>query len=362
MNATCTPLSGPRSRLAIQNKGKSPPNPPTLGNRLHQQLHPERRESLLVEGLAASRSRSHPVRRGQAWASQESPWLRRGCIVACRFALNLGERRRSAPTLGRRGADPQRSARSTGQEPTCPPPAPLACRPCGDGRPRGSLDAHPVRLCGLGTRCLGATKPSRPQVTAVGSLAQLAGQERVPGRSLDARARLQARPRARRAGALPRLQRRRDQPRRQERLRRLVEERRDRDLQAQRAHRQADPGLAAPPAASPPKGANGCAKARGLNGPNSVAVSADGKSVYATSLVSNAVTSFRRNRSTGALDPARGASGCIADRRDPRLRHRPRARRSGRGRPSAPTARTSTSARSSATRSRCSPATRPAAR
>ena len=31
VNATCTPLSGPRSRLAIQNNGKSPPNPPTSG-------------------------------------------------------------------------------------------------------------------------------------------------------------------------------------------------------------------------------------------------------------------------------------------------------------------------------------------
>jgi DNA-binding beta-propeller fold protein YncE len=65
------------------------------------------------------------------------------------------------------------------------------------------------------------------------------------------------------------------------------------------------------------KGAGGCGTARGLNGPNSVAVSADGRNVYATSLVSNAVTSFRRNRSTGALRQLRGGSGCIANRATP---------------------------------------------
>ena len=61
------------------------------------------------------------------------------------------------------------------------------------------------------------------------------------------------------------------------------------------------------------KGAGGCAEARGLNGPNSVAVSADGKNVYATSLISDAVTTFRRKPSTGALTQARGGSGCIAN-------------------------------------------------
>jgi DNA-binding beta-propeller fold protein YncE len=65
------------------------------------------------------------------------------------------------------------------------------------------------------------------------------------------------------------------------------------------------------------KGAGGCATARGLNGPNSVAVSADGRSVYATSLLSDAVTSFRRNRSTGALTQLPGASGCVANRTTP---------------------------------------------
>ena len=60
-------------------------------------------------------------------------------------------------------------------------------------------------------------------------------------------------------------------------------------------------------------GANGCATARGLAGPNSVAVSPDGRNVYATSLLSSAVVSFRRNRSTGALTLTGGASGCITD-------------------------------------------------
>ena len=59
-------------------------------------------------------------------------------------------------------------------------------------------------------------------------------------------------------------------------------------------------------------GAGGCAEARALNGPNSVAVSSDGKNVYATSLVSDSVTIFRRKPSTGALTQAPGGSGCIS--------------------------------------------------
>jgi DNA-binding beta-propeller fold protein YncE len=65
------------------------------------------------------------------------------------------------------------------------------------------------------------------------------------------------------------------------------------------------------------KGAGGCAAAGGLNGPNSVAVSADGKNVYATSVISDAVTTFRRKPSTGALTQPRGGSGCIANRAAP---------------------------------------------
>lgn len=60
-------------------------------------------------------------------------------------------------------------------------------------------------------------------------------------------------------------------------------------------------------------GAGGCAVAIGLLGPNSVAISADGKNVYATSFASNAVVIFRRNRATGALTQLGGASGCITN-------------------------------------------------
>jgi DNA-binding beta-propeller fold protein YncE len=61
------------------------------------------------------------------------------------------------------------------------------------------------------------------------------------------------------------------------------------------------------------KGADGCAKAIGLDGPNSVAISANGRNVYATSRDSNAITSFLRNPKTGALRqlPPTGA-GCIS--------------------------------------------------
>jgi DNA-binding beta-propeller fold protein YncE len=62
--------------------------------------------------------------------------------------------------------------------------------------------------------------------------------------------------------------------------------------------------------------AEGCAIARGLEGPNSVAVSPDGNNVYATSVDSNAVTIFARNRSSGALTQA-SAGGCIAESTTP---------------------------------------------
>lgn len=55
-------------------------------------------------------------------------------------------------------------------------------------------------------------------------------------------------------------------------------------------------------------GAEGCARAVGLHRPNSVAVSGDGRTVYATSLESDAVTVFRRNAATGALTQR----GCIS--------------------------------------------------
>ncbi|HKT83108.1 MAG TPA: beta-propeller fold lactonase family protein [Solirubrobacterales bacterium] len=49
------------------------------------------------------------------------------------------------------------------------------------------------------------------------------------------------------------------------------------------------------------KGAAGCAAAIGLDEPNSVAISPDGRNVYATSRAGNSITAFVRNRKTGAL-------------------------------------------------------------
>jgi DNA-binding beta-propeller fold protein YncE len=60
-------------------------------------------------------------------------------------------------------------------------------------------------------------------------------------------------------------------------------------------------------------GAGGCAKAIGLGAPNSVAVSADGKNVYATSLAGNAVVILHRNRSNGALSQLGSGAGCIVN-------------------------------------------------
>jgi DNA-binding beta-propeller fold protein YncE len=59
--------------------------------------------------------------------------------------------------------------------------------------------------------------------------------------------------------------------------------------------------------------AHGCAVAIGLIGPNSVAVSPDGRYVYATSREGASVTSFHRNRKTGALKQLPpSSSGCIS--------------------------------------------------
>ena len=58
--------------------------------------------------------------------------------------------------------------------------------------------------------------------------------------------------------------------------------------------------------------AEGCAAATGLNGPNSVALSPDGRNVYATSRESNSIAVFRRNPATGALSQLPGAAGCIS--------------------------------------------------
>ena len=58
-------------------------------------------------------------------------------------------------------------------------------------------------------------------------------------------------------------------------------------------------------------GANGCGLAIALDGPNSVAVSADGRNVYATSVRSESVAVFRRNAANGALTQLPGSAGCL---------------------------------------------------
>ena len=61
------------------------------------------------------------------------------------------------------------------------------------------------------------------------------------------------------------------------------------------------------------KGAKACGLAIGLLAPNSVAVSPDGRNVYATSRDGSSVVTFLRNRRTGALKQLPpSASGCIS--------------------------------------------------
>lgn len=61
------------------------------------------------------------------------------------------------------------------------------------------------------------------------------------------------------------------------------------------------------------KGAGNCAPALGLDEPNSLAISPDGRNVYATSRAGNSVTAFVRNRKTGGLRQLPPAfPGCIS--------------------------------------------------
>jgi DNA-binding beta-propeller fold protein YncE len=60
-------------------------------------------------------------------------------------------------------------------------------------------------------------------------------------------------------------------------------------------------------------GAGLCTKGKALASPNSVAVSADGKSVYIASLLSDAVAVFRRNPTSGALTQLAGTAGCVSE-------------------------------------------------
>ena len=66
------------------------------------------------------------------------------------------------------------------------------------------------------------------------------------------------------------------------------------------------------------RGAYGCATGAGLDGPNSITVSPDGRNVYATSRDSSSITTFRRNRKTGALTQLGAGKGCTSDSALPR--------------------------------------------
>jgi DNA-binding beta-propeller fold protein YncE len=58
------------------------------------------------------------------------------------------------------------------------------------------------------------------------------------------------------------------------------------------------------------KALEGCARAIGLGGVNSLALSPDGRNLYATARGSDAVTAFHRNTSTGVLRQLPGTAGC----------------------------------------------------
>jgi sugar lactone lactonase YvrE len=60
-------------------------------------------------------------------------------------------------------------------------------------------------------------------------------------------------------------------------------------------------------------GSGPCADGHGLSGVAWVAVSANGKSVYAASTISNAVVRFKRNRTTGAIKEPAGRAGCVSE-------------------------------------------------
>jgi DNA-binding beta-propeller fold protein YncE len=60
------------------------------------------------------------------------------------------------------------------------------------------------------------------------------------------------------------------------------------------------------------KGNYGCAEAWGLSATNSVGLSPDGRFLYASSRNSSTVTVFRRNTDTGALQQLAGSRGCIS--------------------------------------------------
>ena len=68
------------------------------------------------------------------------------------------------------------------------------------------------------------------------------------------------------------------------------------------------------------EGAYGCARARGLRAPSALAVSADGRNLYAGSRPDRAIVAFARNPRTGALRQLSGDAGCVSGRRRSRCR------------------------------------------
>jgi DNA-binding beta-propeller fold protein YncE len=56
-----------------------------------------------------------------------------------------------------------------------------------------------------------------------------------------------------------------------------------------------------------------CADGNALDDPFQVAASADGKSLYAVTLLSDSVVAFRRNPTTGALTELPGTAGCVSE-------------------------------------------------
>ena len=109
-------------------------------------------------------------------------------------------------------------------------------------------------------------------------------------------------------------------------------------------------------------GAGPCADGHALDGPRSVAVSADGKSVYVASYQSDAVARLNRNTTTGAISPARRGRRLRERDGGGALRRRPCARQPALGGGQPPTGRASTSPRTTATPWRASTATRPPGR
>ncbi len=59
-------------------------------------------------------------------------------------------------------------------------------------------------------------------------------------------------------------------------------------------------------------GAEGCAPGRGLAGPVDLAVTRDGRNVYAAAAIGDAIAILTRNRATGVLSQAPGRAGCIS--------------------------------------------------